>query len=164
MVIYFAGPLFSQAERAFNLQLAESLEEHGYTVFLPQRDGVGKDDFNPTSLLGMGMTEEKISQLIFTTDRDKVFEADVLLFVLDGRIPDEGACVELGMAYGQKHLLQKSTLLIGLHTDWRSAFQWTKRNPLIDGALDCVVGSEEELLAVLESARQPASAGAGNGK
>lgn len=154
MLIYFAGPLFSQAERDFNLKLAITLEEHGYTVFLPQRDGLGKDDFNPTSMLGMGMTEEEISQLIFTTDRDRVFEADVLLFVLDGRVPDEGACVELGMAYGQKYLFQKSTLLVGLHTDWRWAFPWTKRNPLIECALDCVVGDEDELLAVLESAKQ----------
>jgi len=40
MRIYLAGPLFCQAERAFNLQLAEKLEERGLTVFLPQRDGV----------------------------------------------------------------------------------------------------------------------------
>jgi len=154
MLIYFAGPLFNQAERAFNLSLTMTLEEHGYTVFLPQRDGIGKDDFNPTSLQGAGKTEEEITQLIFTTDRDRLLEADVLLFVLDGRIPDEGACVELGMAYGQKYLLQKSTLLVGLHTDWRWAFQWAQRNALIDGALDCIVADESELLAVLESARQ----------
>jgi len=154
MLIYFAGPLFSQAERAYNLKLAMTLEQHGYNVFLPQRDGLGKDDFNPASMLGMGMTEEEISRSIFTTDRDRVLEADALLFVLDGRAPDEGACVELGMAYGQKHLLQKSTILVGLHTDWRWAFQWAKRNPLIEGALDCVVGDVDELLAVLEAAKQ----------
>jgi nucleoside 2-deoxyribosyltransferase len=152
MLIYFAGPLFNQAEREFNLKLAMTLEEHGYTVFLPQRDGLGKDDFNPISMLGAGVPEEEISKQVFITDRDKVLEADVLLFVLDGRIPDEGACIELGMAYGQKHVLQKSTLLVGLSTDWRWAFQWTQRNPLIDGALDCVVHDEDELLAVLASA------------
>jgi nucleoside 2-deoxyribosyltransferase len=154
MLIYFAGPLFNEAERDFNLKLATTLEEHGYKVFLPQRDGLGKDDFNPTSMLTMGMTEEEISQQIFTTDRDRVFEADVLLFVLDGRVPDEGACVELGMAYGQKYLLQKSTLLVGLHTDWRWVFPWTQLNPLIECALDYVVGTEGELLAVLNSARK----------
>jgi len=154
MLIYFAGPLFNESERAFNLKLAMILEEHGYTVFLPQRDGLGKDDFNPISMLGMGMTEEEIAQLIFTTDRDRALEADVLIFVLDGRVPDEGACVELGMAYGQKYLMQKSTLLVGLHTDWRWAFPWTQRNPLIECALDCVVCDVDELLAVLESAKQ----------
>jgi len=154
MLIYFAGPLFNQAERAFNLELTTTLEAHGCTVFLPQRDGLGKDDFNPTSMLGTGMPEEEVTERIFTTDRDKLLEADVLLFVLDGRIPDEGACVELGIAYGQKYLLQKSKLLVGLHTDWRWAFQWAQRNAIIDGALDCVVTDESELLAVLESAKQ----------
>ncbi len=156
MLIYFAGPLFNQAERAFNLNLTTTLEKHGYTVFLPQRDGLGRDDFNPTSLLGTGMPEKEITQLIFTTDRNRLLEADVLLFVLDGRVPDEGACVELGIAYGQKYLLQKSTLLVGLQTDWRWEFQWAQRNALIDGALDCIVADEGELLAVLESARQSA--------
>jgi nucleoside 2-deoxyribosyltransferase len=155
MLIYFAGPLFNQAERAFNLRLARTLEGHGHTVFLPQRDGLGKDDFNPTSMLEMGLTQQEISRQVFTTDRDRVFEADALLFVLDGRVPDEGACVELGMAYGQKVALQKDKLLVGIHTDWRWAFPWTKRNPLIDGALDCVFEDEDELLAFLESARQP---------
>ena len=154
MYIYFAGPLFNQAERDFNLKLAMTMEQHGHTVFLPQRDGLGKDDFNPVSMLGTGMSEGEISRLVFTTDRDRVLEADVLLFVLDGRIPDEGACVELGIAYGQKYVLQKSTLLVGLHTDWRWAFQWAKLNPLIEGALDYVVSDEDELLAVLESAKQ----------
>jgi len=40
MLIYFAGPLFSQAEKQFNLSLTHALEKNGFTVFLPQRDGV----------------------------------------------------------------------------------------------------------------------------
>lgn len=40
MRVYFAGPLFSEAERVFNLRLAEKLEAKGYQVFLPQRDGI----------------------------------------------------------------------------------------------------------------------------
>ena len=40
MLIYFAAPLFSVAEQAFNRQLTEKLVEIGFTVFLPQRDGV----------------------------------------------------------------------------------------------------------------------------
>ncbi len=37
--VYFAAPLFSQSEKDFNLKLTHVLEAHGYTVFLPQRDG-----------------------------------------------------------------------------------------------------------------------------
>ncbi len=43
MLIYFAGPLFSQAERHFNQQLTQKLEQAGFQVFLPQRDGPEMD-------------------------------------------------------------------------------------------------------------------------
>src|SRR5918999_610813 len=43
LLIYLAGPLFSEAERRFNLGLAHRLEALGFDVFLPQRDGVKRD-------------------------------------------------------------------------------------------------------------------------
>ena len=107
MLVYFAAPLFCQAEKAFNLRLTGTSEERGFTVFLPQRDGI-ENSKPPYS----EMTIDEQHQAIFAVDRDKVLEADVFLFVLDGRVPDEGACVELGIAYGQKHLLQRDKLLI----------------------------------------------------
>jgi nucleoside 2-deoxyribosyltransferase len=151
MRIYFAGPLFCQAERAFNLQLTEKLEAAGYTVFLPQRDGVeiSKPPYNE-------MPNDELRQTIFRVDRDKLLEADVLLFVLDGRVPDEGACVELGIAYGQKYLLQRDKLLIGLHTDMRGAFVFpgAKLNAMIHGALDDITDNEDGLMTALEEYRQ----------
>jgi hypothetical protein len=142
MRIYFAGPLFCEAERAFNLFLAEKLEAEGYQVFLPQRDGVEseKPPYHE-------MTNDELQQTIFRLDRDKILQADIFLVVLDGRVPDEGACVELGLAYGQKHLLQRDKLLIGLHTDVRGAFPGGKLNAMISGALDCTIGDEDELVA-----------------
>ncbi len=151
MRIYFAGPLFCQAERAFNLQLTEKLEEAGHTVFLPQRDGVESSKPPYTE-----MTNDERLQAIFRVDRDRVLEADILLFVLDGRVPDEGACVELGIAYGQKQLLQRDKLLIGLHTDMRGAFAFPgeKLNAMIHGALDDITDNEDDLMAALEEYRQ----------
>ena len=148
MLIYFAAPLFSRAEQAFNLQLTEKLEEKGFTVFLPQRDGVeiGKPPF-------IEMPSDERSHAIFTLDRDNVLEADVLLFVLDGRVPDEGACVELGIAYGQKHLLQRDKLLIGLYTDIRAAFLGAKLNAMVHGPLDHIADNEKDLIAALEEYR-----------
>jgi nucleoside 2-deoxyribosyltransferase len=46
MRIYFAGPLFCNAERAFNLRLAEKLEAKGYQVFLPQGYGVESESLH----------------------------------------------------------------------------------------------------------------------
>jgi len=148
MRIYFAAPLFSEAERVFNLRLTEKLEAKGYQVFLPQRDGVElkKPPYNE-------MPNLELQQTIFETDRDKVFEADIFLFVLDGRVPDEGGCLELGLAYGQKHFLHQDKLLIGLHTDMRSAFPAGKLNAMIAGALDHTMNNEEEVIARIEAYR-----------
>ena len=148
MRVYFAGPLFCDAERAFNLRLAEKLEAKGYQVYLPQRDGVEskKPPYNE-------MSNADVQQTIFETDRDKVLQADIFLFILDGRVPDEGACVELGLAYGQKHFLQQDKLLIGLHTDMRSAFPEGKLNAMINSALDSTINAEEELIAEIEAFR-----------
>jgi nucleoside 2-deoxyribosyltransferase len=38
MRLYIAAPLFTEAERAFNLVLAAALEAAGHDVYLPQRD------------------------------------------------------------------------------------------------------------------------------
>jgi len=145
MRVYFAGPLFCEAERAFNLRLVEKLEAKGYQVFLPQRDGVESKKFPYKE-----MSNDELQQAIFKLDADEILRADVFLIVLDGRVPDEGACVELGIAYGQKHFLLQDKLLIGLHTDIRGAFPGGKLNAMINGALDCTMGDEKELIAKIE--------------
>jgi nucleoside 2-deoxyribosyltransferase len=38
MGLYVAAPLFTEAERAFNLVVARALEAEGHQVYLPQRD------------------------------------------------------------------------------------------------------------------------------
>ncbi len=107
MLIYFAGPLFSEAEKAFNLRLTERLEQDNFTVFLPQRDGVERD--KPPYYR---MSAEERRRAMFELDKRKVFECDIFLFVLDGRVPDEGACVELGLAHAHKELLGAKRLLV----------------------------------------------------
>jgi len=64
-----------------------------------ERDGVERDKPPYDS-----MTPEERRHAMFRLDRDTILTYDVFLFVLDGRVPDEGACVELGIAYCHKHL------------------------------------------------------------
>ena len=118
--VYFAAPLFSQGEKDYNLELTKVLEDHGYQVFLPQRDG-----FLYTEL--EGKSEEERTQMIFEKDRDEVLNADVLIFLLDGRVPDEGACVELGIAYAN------GKRCYGIKTDPRSVEIDLDLNPMIAG-------------------------------
>ena len=148
MLIYFAGPLFSEAERVFNLRVTERLERADYKVFLPQRDGVERDQ-PPYDR----MTADERRRAMFELDKRKIFESDVFLFVLDGRVPDEGACVELGLAHAHKELRGTSKLLVGLQTDSRAAFVGSKLNPMLRVPLERVVESEDELLQVLENYR-----------
>jgi hypothetical protein len=86
---------------------------------------------------------------MFRLNRTRILDAQVFLFVLDGRIPDEGACVELGIAYCQKYLQNDEKLLVGLHTDTRAAFIGGRLNPIVRAPLDYVVDDEEKLLRVL---------------
>jgi nucleoside 2-deoxyribosyltransferase len=43
MKLYFAAPLFSAAERAWNAELAAAVRDAGHEVFLPQEREPGKD-------------------------------------------------------------------------------------------------------------------------
>lgn len=153
MLVYFAAPLFSAGERQFNEQLTHKIEALGYQVFLPQRDGAerGAPPYD-------AMTGEEWSQAVFRLDVQQLLAADVLVFMLDGRVPDEGACVELGIAWGQQALQQTKKLLIGLHTDRRGAFPGTRLNAMVQGALEYVAQDEQSLLDTLRRyAEDPSS-------
>jgi hypothetical protein len=54
---------------------------------------------------------------LFSLDRDQIFVCDIFLFILDGRVPDEGS-----ESLMQINISKKAWLLIGLHPDARSVF------------------------------------------
>ena len=120
--VYFAGPMFNQGEKDFNLKVTHVLEAHGYQVFLPQRDGI-------EGALLEGKTEEEMIEMIFPLDVKNVQDADILFMNLDGRVPDEGACVELGIAYAN------AKRCYGFKTDTRAAEQGMDLNPMISGCM-----------------------------
>ena len=116
--VYFAGPLFSESEKDFNSKIVKVLEDHGYTVFLPQRDGLLASELE-------GKSEEEKARLIFEKDVAEVLKADILFINLDGRVPDEGACVELGIAYAN------NKRCYGVKTDTRALELGLELNPMI---------------------------------
>ena len=138
MRLYLAGPLFTQTELGFNARLAALIEEMGYEVYLPQRDGV------PAGTT-LGPVTGAVAQKVFDLDAEHVLACDVLLCVLDGRVPDEGMAVEVGLAYADRIHEQHNRKLIGYTTDWRyvtdDAF-----NPMLLGALDEIHHDETMLL------------------
>lgn len=144
MLCYFAAPLFSAAERAFNAALTARLEGLGVQVFLPQRDGAERDREPYAS-----MPPHEWRTAVFELDRDMVLRSDLVLCVLDGRTPDEGVCVELGMAYAHKWVGRAPKTIVGLLTDRRAAFLGEKLNPMVARPLDHRVESEDELVSLV---------------
>ena len=88
MKLYFAGPLFTAAERAWNVELAAELRGGGHEVFLPQDQEPGKS-----------------AAEIFVTDVAGIDWADALVAVMDGPDPDSGTAWECGYAYGKKPIV-----------------------------------------------------------
>jgi nucleoside 2-deoxyribosyltransferase len=88
MRIYFAGPLFSAAERDWNATLAAALRGAGHEVFLPQEQEPGRDAAG-----------------IFATDVGGIDRADCLVAIMDGADPDAGTSWEVGYAYRKKPIV-----------------------------------------------------------
>lgn len=120
--IYFANSMFMQAEKEYNLKITHILEEFGYEVFLPQRDGIEGAKL-------IGKSEKELVDLIFPLDEKEVKECDIFFINLDGRVPDEGSCIELGMAYTQ------GKRCYGFKTDTRGLEENLDLNPMITGCL-----------------------------
>ena len=135
--IYIAGPLFSQAELEFNEKLNNLLIKSGFSTFLPQKDGYELSELVKNS------EPQEASTLIFNFDLEEIKKSDILVLIMDGRVPDEGACVEVGIAYA----LGKECY--GLKTDSRS-FINSQDNPMIIGVLKGrVAHSFESLLSMI---------------
>jgi nucleoside 2-deoxyribosyltransferase len=88
MKLYFAGPLFTAAERDWNVALAGALRDGGHEVFLPQEQEPGKD-----------------APGIFSTDVGGIDWAEALVAIMDGADPDSGTCWEVGYAYRKKPIV-----------------------------------------------------------
>ena len=152
MNCYFAAPLFCEAERRYNELLTEKLEALGFKVFLPQRDGIVQAAElapSPPAVAKLADAERARSAAIFTMDRDRILATDIFFYLLDGRIPDEGAAVALGIAYASKFAGGKPRHIVGLHTDSRAAFIGARLNPMIQEAIDEVFYDEASLLEFL---------------
>jgi nucleoside 2-deoxyribosyltransferase len=98
MRIYFAGPLFTTAERDFNARVGARLREAGHEVFLPQDQESSTHD----------------ARRIFRNDVDHIDWSNVVVGVMDGPDPDSGTAWEIGYAYATKRPI------ILLRTDFRT--------------------------------------------
>jgi nucleoside 2-deoxyribosyltransferase len=128
--IYLAGPLFTEAERRFNVELADRLGAAGHAVYLPQRDAPAPaGDGYPTR--------------IFRANLEGLEAAEALVAVCDGVQVDDGTAWEIGWAYA------RGVPVYGLRTDPRSVTAQERINLTIEQCLATLAASIEELLAKL---------------
>lgn len=140
--IFIAAPLFNEMEIYRNKRVKEFLVDNGYEVFLAQDDpGLVYEKFNSE--------EDKITtrKRIFKYDIDELIKSDIVILLLDGRTPDEGACVEYGIAWA----LKKKCLIY--KTDFRAMDCFGDNNIMIDGCVDFLkaASSLEELLSLIKN-------------
>ncbi|QLG49827.1 nucleoside 2-deoxyribosyltransferase [Natrinema halophilum] len=137
--VYFAGPLFCQAEREFNARVTAMLEDEGYDVFLPQRDSGDIGELNLKEQEGYD-SDEDVMQYIFEVDREGVLEADLVTTVLDGRVPSEGTVIEAAIAH------EHDIPVIALKTGRRVFAEGEPYNAMVWGVIDEEVESPDELV------------------
>ena len=142
--IYFAGPLFNEEEKAFNLELTGKLEAMGLKVFLPQRDGLEFAKLN-------GMAPNKRNQEIFKLDAGNVEGSPVIIAVLDGAVPDDGTTVEIAIAREFTRRTGEKKLVLGLKSDDRIWEEGSKLNPMLVGSVDHLFDSSATLLAYVKT-------------
>lgn len=110
--IYFAAPLFTQAEIAFNKSLADQLEAARYRVYLPQQECAGTTD--PIELFNICLRG--------------LDSASMVLVILDGTDADSGSCFEVGYAYA------KGIPIVGLRTDFRGSGEYMAVNLMLSNS------------------------------
>lgn len=127
--IYCAGPLFNPGERKEMRLIAEALKEAGFAVFLPQEDGLEFARLFP-AFMARGFQQKEaqniLNHAIFSLDVYEVIAADGLVLNMNGRVPDEGAMVEAGIAWAN------DKPIVIFNSDDRSLVQGVC-NPLVMG-------------------------------
>jgi nucleoside 2-deoxyribosyltransferase len=134
--IYQAGPLFSEADKAFHRELFAHLRLAGYTVIWP----------------GDLLTDKQIAEagphapsMIFNACREAIDRSTLMVALLDGAQVDDGTAWEIGYAYA------KGIPIYGIRTDARRAGETphSYANSMIQGCLAGYSRSAEGLIRML---------------
>jgi hypothetical protein len=109
--IYFAGPLFSEAERSFNSRLPSysSVPTTECSCLI----ATGSSETSPAMI---GRAQMGVAGRCSSWTSTKSSKAT------PSSSCSTGACVELGLAYAHKGLSATQKLFVGLQTEYRAAF------------------------------------------
>jgi len=136
MKVFIAGPLFSQAEREYNLKVDEGLREQGFETFLPQRDAGKLDEL----LIKEG---ERAYRTIFERDLKGLDWADVVVAILDGTDVDSGTAFEVGYSFAN------GKPVVGLKTDMRVFAKDEELNNMLTQGIRALARNLDEVVSEL---------------
>jgi nucleoside 2-deoxyribosyltransferase len=137
MKIYFAGPLFTPAERRFIDECAARLRGAGFDVFVPHEHELALDGT---------VTSERI----FAKDWGALSEADAVLAILDGPVIDDGTACEIGIFHALMRSDQTKKGIVGMSHDLR-ATRDSSREGEVKGLNLFVVGCIEAAGTIVTS-------------
>lgn len=109
--IFIAGPIFSEGERNYNLQIDSICREMGYQTFMAQRD--------------VGIVTDNNLEAAFNSDLNNLKNSDIIVANLDGVDVDSGTAWEIGYAFSLKKPI------IGIRTDVRMYRKFMPLNLMI---------------------------------
>lgn len=111
-MIYLAAPLFNPTERRLNEEVCQRLEELGYKVYLPQRDG------------GRAELGDSVSDL-YKKDVEALNKCNMCVAILQGETLDPGTVFELG------YLAAQDKPIFAYRNDWRAFSKGQSLNLMI---------------------------------
>jgi nucleoside 2-deoxyribosyltransferase len=122
--LYLAGPLFSEAERAFLDGLAARLRSEGFDCFVPHE--------NFPQLADVTVEE------VFRIDCEGLRSANALVAWLDGAMVDDGTACEIGMFAELVRGGGDYRGIVGLATDLR--LERRRAQAVVGGGMNLFVG------------------------
>jgi nucleoside 2-deoxyribosyltransferase/predicted secreted protein len=129
--VYLAAPLFSEAERWYNVSIAGLLRDNFFEVHLPQEAG---DD--------SAFRGKKEEERLYLSNKKALEESDFVVAVIDGADADSGTAWEMGYA----HALKKP--VIAIRSDFRRVGDNEQVNLMLEHSARIISGKDQLLEAI----------------
>lgn len=120
--IFIAAPLFTEAERTYNLKIDNICRELGFVTFMAQRD--------------VGIVTKASIEEVFQQDLENLRQADIIVANLDGIDVDSGTAWELGYAFANSKPIICIRTDVRMYRDFLSVNLMVRQSGILINSLD----------------------------
>ena len=148
LVVYQAGPLFSEAEQDWHRKLKSRIEARFAALGSPVEVRWPGEFFSAEDIEAWGPDAR---HHIYQGCVRALADADLLVALLDGTQVDDGTAFEIGY-FASQHPRRP---ILGVRTDFRRGgdTDFSLVNAMIEGACSAIVGTIDEAVAYIERTR-----------